>query len=80
MCAQVARTLHIADDGYRLVVYLSHGGMRFPFPFVFLCLLLLLLFGLIRHDVSNEGKHGQQSVRWLHVHILGGRQLTWPPG
>ncbi|EGG13320.1 putative protein kinase C inhibitor [Cavenderia fasciculata] len=29
--------------------------------------------------VVNEGIHGQQSVRWLHIHILGGRQLNWPP-
>ncbi len=30
--------------------------------------------------VVNNGKHGQQSVEYLHVHILGGRQLQWPPG
>ena len=30
--------------------------------------------------VMNVGKHGGQSVGHLHVHVLGGRQLTWPPG
>jgi len=30
--------------------------------------------------VVNDGAHGAQSVYHLHVHILGGRQLTWPPG
>lgn len=30
--------------------------------------------------VVNNGRHGQQSVDYLHVHILGGRQLQWPPG
>ncbi len=30
--------------------------------------------------VVNCGRHGQQSVDYLHVHILGGRQLHWPPG
>jgi len=30
--------------------------------------------------VINEGVHGQQSVRWLHVHVIGGKQLKWPPG
>eukprot|EP01089_Gocevia_fonbrunei_P018545 TRINITY_DN6298_c0_g1_i1.p1 TRINITY_DN6298_c0_g1~~TRINITY_DN6298_c0_g1_i1.p1 ORF type:complete len:179 (-),score=25.49 TRINITY_DN6298_c0_g1_i1:62-598(-) len=30
--------------------------------------------------VINDGEHGQQSVHWLHVHIIGGRQLAWPPG
>jgi histidine triad (HIT) family protein len=30
--------------------------------------------------VINSGKDGQQSVEYLHAHILGGRQMTWPPG
>ena len=30
--------------------------------------------------VINDGEHGQQSVPHIHVHLIGGRQLTWPPG
>ncbi|XP_068781069.1 uncharacterized HIT-like protein Synpcc7942_1390 isoform X1 [Struthio camelus] len=30
--------------------------------------------------VVNDGKHGAQSVYHLHLHVLGGRQLGWPPG
>ena len=30
--------------------------------------------------VFNVGKHGQQSVNYIHAHILGGKQLGWPPG
>jgi histidine triad (HIT) family protein len=30
--------------------------------------------------VINCGEDGQQSVPHLHLHLLGGRQLTWPPG
>ena len=30
--------------------------------------------------VINDGKFGCQSVFHLHLHVLGGRQLTWPPG
>ncbi|XP_012227907.1 adenosine 5'-monophosphoramidase HINT1 [Linepithema humile] len=30
--------------------------------------------------VINDGKHGAQSVYHLHLHVLGGRQLQWPPG
>ena len=28
----------------------------------------------------NNGKNGGESVPHLHCHILGGRQMTWPPG
>lgn len=30
--------------------------------------------------VINNGVHGCQSVYHLHLHVLGGRQLKWPPG
>ncbi len=30
--------------------------------------------------VVNTGVHGGQSVFHLHIHILGGRALSWPPG
>ena len=30
--------------------------------------------------VFNNGEHGQQSVPHLHLHLLGGRQMNWPPG
>ncbi len=30
--------------------------------------------------VINDGEHGAQSVYHLHLHVLGGRQLKWPPG
>lgn len=30
--------------------------------------------------VINTGDDGGQTVYHLHLHILGGRQLDWPPG
>lgn len=30
--------------------------------------------------VINDGKDGGQEVYHIHIHVLGGRQLTWPPG
>lgn len=30
--------------------------------------------------VTNVGKDGGQTVFHLHLHLLGGRALDWPPG
>ncbi len=45
---EVADTLGLGDDGYRLVI--------------------------------NNGVNAGQSVFHLHLHVLGGRVLAWPPG
>ena len=30
--------------------------------------------------VFNNGRNGGQTVDHLHLHLLGGRFMTWPPG
>lgn len=30
--------------------------------------------------VTNVGPHAGQSVHHLHLHLLGGRPMQWPPG
>ena len=30
--------------------------------------------------VVNTGQNGGQTVDHLHIHVLGGRRMTWPPG
>lgn len=30
--------------------------------------------------VINNGPHASESVPHLHVHLLAGRQMSWPPG
>lgn len=30
--------------------------------------------------VMNNGADGGEAVPHLHIHILGGRKMTWPPG
>jgi histidine triad (HIT) family protein len=30
--------------------------------------------------VINNGSDGGETVPHLHIHLLGGRQMTWPPG
>ncbi len=30
--------------------------------------------------IFNCNEHGAQTVYHIHLHVLGGRQMTWPPG
>jgi histidine triad (HIT) family protein len=30
--------------------------------------------------VINNGKNGGEAVPHLHIHVLSGRQMQWPPG
>lgn len=30
--------------------------------------------------VINTGEHAGQTVHHLHAHVLGGRDMAWPPG
>jgi histidine triad (HIT) family protein len=30
--------------------------------------------------VINNGPHGGETVPHIHIHLLGGRPLVWPPG
>lgn len=30
--------------------------------------------------VVNSGKQGGQEIAHLHIHVLGGRLMSWPPG
>ena len=30
--------------------------------------------------IMNNGMHGGESVQHMHLHLLAGRQLNWPPG
>lgn len=72
----VPRTLipRIAEAGESQATLLGH--------------LLLTAAGIAREQnlgkgfriVINNGPDGGESVPHLHVHLLGGRALSWPPG
>jgi histidine triad (HIT) family protein len=50
--------------------------------------LLLVVSDIARQEnlaegfrlVVNNGPHGGETVPHLHIHLLGGRHLSWPPG
>ncbi|MEA2723074.1 MAG: histidine triad family protein [Gemmatimonadales bacterium] len=56
------------------------------------CLLgrLLAFAAAVAHDegldgegyriVTNTGRNAGQSVDHLHLHLMGGRKMSWPPG
>lgn len=64
---KVAADLNL-KKGYRLGIILFH---------YFIWFYLKHLFPI---PVINNGEEGCQSVLHLHIHVLGGRQLGWPPG
>jgi hypothetical protein len=37
-------------------------------------------FSFFTFSVINNGKNGAQAVYHLHVHVMGKRQMNWPPG
>lgn len=50
---------------------------------------LLIVAGLVAKKLNlaagfriviNNGPHACESVPHLHVHLIAGRQMTWPPG
>ena len=55
------------DKGYR---YTKHNLLKLKQEF----------YNHYSRVVINNGVEGAQSVYHLHVHVLGGRQMNWPPG
>ena len=47
-----------------------------PLPILFICAPFFCRMQL----VINNGKDACQSVYHLHLHLIGGRQMEWPPG
>lgn len=70
---RVGKFLHLDNNRYKpMVIY-----MKLPWVCLLAQSFLTMCFS---STVINDGKHGAQSVYHLHIHVLGGRQMTWPPG
>ena len=41
--------------------------------------LLLYMFGKVKELAEKLGDDGGQTVKHLHIHLLGGKALGWPP-
>ena len=68
---EIASTDQLTDDDGPLLGHL-YGVLR--------KLAAQLGLGNGYRIVSNCGPMGGQSVPHLHFHLLGGRQMLWPPG
>ena len=76
--------LHLLVIPREPVAGLSDGEQRHGALFGHLLLTAARLAKAEGHDdyrvVINNGAGAGQSVFHLHVHVLGGRGLKWPPG
>lgn len=72
------------NEGYRVGKMLHLVGNRnepiVKYMEIQAVYLLAHMTMFLSSAVINDGKHGAQSVYHLHVHVLGGRQMMWPPG
>ena len=57
-------------------VVLSKGIITLDLTVCMCVCVFILLFS----PVINNGRDGAQSVYHLHIHVMGGRQFSWPPG
>ena len=66
-------------DGYRAY---EQGRYEEALPFLHKAVELARQLGLENgyRVVANCGPDGGQEVEHLHLHLLGGRQMTWPQG
>ncbi|HEV8356065.1 MAG TPA: histidine triad nucleotide-binding protein [Gemmatimonadales bacterium] len=75
----VVPTVHLANAAAAD----SEEGERIAGRTVRLAAQVAEQLGLVKSGyrlVMNVGSDGGQSVAHLHVHLLGGRRMTWPPG
>lgn len=67
MGVQAAEATHVSSLGHLLVAARKVAALEGIEASGFRC-------------VINAGDDGGQEVPYLHVHVLGGRRLSWPPG
>lgn len=84
------RDLHPQAPSHLLVIPRRHvGSLAEATDGAELGALMLLAAEVARSEglaatgyrvVANTGKDGGQTVHHLHLHVLGGRAMHWPPG
>ena len=84
------RDLHPQAPSHRLVIPRRHvASLAEATDAGDLGALMLLAAEVARADgldetgyrvVANTGQDGGQTVHHLHLHVLGGRAMHWPPG
>lgn len=74
--------LVIPKKEVKSVADLENDDLALAGHLLLVCRNLAIKFGLGSgyRIVTNIGADGGQSVEHLHLHLLGGRPMTWPPG
>ena len=74
--------LVIPKKEVRSIADLENDDQALAGHLLLVCRNLAKKFGLESgyRIVTNIGPDGGQSVEHLHLHLLGGRPMTWPPG
>ena len=62
---------------------LNENNIHYLSEMIFLAQKISLDESIIKKGyrwIINTGDHGGQTVHHLHLHVMGGRNMTWPPG
>jgi histidine triad (HIT) family protein len=76
-------TLIIPKTHIKAVGDLGQSDFNLLAQLLFTCIKVAKLKGLMQSGyriVTNTGPDAGQTVFHLHLHVLGGRHMTWPPG
>ncbi|MDA1015898.1 MAG: histidine triad nucleotide-binding protein [Planctomycetota bacterium] len=68
---EIVSLAHVQDEDGPLIAHLFLVVKKLAFE---------LGLGSGFRTIINSGADGGQTVDHLHIHLMGGRSLTWPPG
>lgn len=76
---EVAKKEGLADVGFRCELVQTLRDYRCCCVLLSVSFVLSWLCILHCSVVVNDGKAAGQTISYLHLHVIGGTQLSWPP-